>query len=150
DVTSIEANVRQIAQFRHWVRAHSDRFSLVTDVKSIHRAKTEGKLAVAFDLEGGVGLGGQLDMVSLYYDLGVRWMLIAYNRNNALGGGCQDNDSGLTKFGRSVITEMERVGMVVCCSHTGYRTAREVLDFATKPVIFSHSNVRTLREHPRN
>jgi len=89
-------------------------------------------------------------MVSLYYDLGVRWMLFAYNSNNALAGGCQDDDTGLTDFGRAVLEEMERVGMVVCCSHIGHRSAMEILERARKPVIFSHSNPRALRDHPRN
>lgn len=89
-------------------------------------------------------------MVELYYDLDVRWMLIAYNKNNALGGGCQDDDQGLTEFGRRVVREMERVGMVVCCSHTGYRTTMELMELATNPVIFSHSNPFGVKEHPRN
>src|SRR5690606_36645690 len=92
----------------------------------------------------------QPSLVSLYYELGVSWMLIAYNRNNAAGSGCQDEDRGLTDFGRMVIDEMTRVGMIVCCSHTGYRTAREVIDYSKNPVIFSHSNPRALRDHPRN
>ena len=67
-------------------------------------------------------------MVELYRDLGVRWMLIAYNQNNSLGGGCQDDDQGLTDFGRRVLDEMARVGMVTCCSHTGFRTTMEVME----------------------
>ena len=61
-------------------------------------------------------------MVSFYYDLGVRQMLMAYNRNSRAGGGCLDEDGGLTELGRHVIGEMNRVGMLVDCSHTGFRT----------------------------
>ncbi len=89
-------------------------------------------------------------MVELYRDLGVRWMLIAYNRNNLLGGGCQDVDRGLTKFGRTVVAEMERVGITVCCSHTGYRTTMDVMRRASRPVIFSHSNPLGVWKHKRN
>jgi membrane dipeptidase len=88
--------------------------------------------------------------VELYRDLGVRWMLIAYNKNNPLGGGCQDDDRGLSRFGRAVVTEMERVGMTVCCSHTGYRTTMDVMRHATRPVIFSHSNPLAVWQHKRN
>ena len=88
--------------------------------------------------------------VEIYDRLGVRWMLIAYNKNNTLGGGCQDEDSGLTEYGRQIIDEMAKVGMVLCCSHTGYRTAREAMEYSTRPVIFSHSNPRALHDHPRN
>jgi membrane dipeptidase len=77
-------------------------------------------------------------------------MLLAYNRNNRAGGGCQDEDTGLTVFGRRMLVEMARVGIVACCSHTGYRTAREAIDESPTPVIFSHSNARALVDHPRN
>jgi hypothetical protein len=77
-------------------------------------------------------------------------MLLAYNRSNRVGGGCQDEDMGLTPFGRDVVQEMERLDMLVCLSHTGHRTARDVLAMAQRPVIFSHSNPATLRPYPRN
>ena len=78
-------------------------------------------------------------------------MLLVYNRRNLAGSGCHDpEDEGLTDLGRAILAEMDRVGMVKCCSHTGYRTAREILDSTDRPVIFSHSNPRALRDHPRN
>jgi membrane dipeptidase len=77
-------------------------------------------------------------------------MLLAYNRNNRAGGGCQDEDAGLSAFGRRMLHEMARVGIVACCSHTGYQSAREAIDESPTPVIFSHSNARALVEHPRN
>jgi membrane dipeptidase len=108
------------------------------------------KLAVFFDLEGGNAVEKHPGLVTLFYELGVRWMLLAYNRNNALGGGCQDEDSGLTQYGRRIIDEMQRVGMVLCCSHTGYRTALEAIEYSRSPVIFSHSNPRGMWDHQRN
>ena len=82
----------------------------------------------------------QLSFVQTFYELGVRWMLIAYKRSNTAGGGCLDDDSGLTAIGRAIIDEMERVGMVLCLSHTGSKTALKALEYARHPVIFSHSN----------
>ena len=105
---------------------------------------------MGFDIEGANAIGDQLSLLGLYRDLGVRWMLLAYNRNNRAGGGCQDEDPGLTAFGRRMLHEMARVGIVACCSHTGYRTAREAIDESPTPVIFSHSNARALVDHPRN
>ena len=116
----------------------------------IEAARANGRLAIAFDIEGANAIGDQLELISLYHALGVRWMLLAYNRNNHAGGGCQDDDGGLTAFGRAMIREMERVGMQVCCSHTGHRTVRDVFDIATRPVIFSHSNPSAVHPHPRN
>lgn len=150
DAAPREDAIVLLADFRRWVRTHANHYVLVERADDIERARRDGKLAVCFNLEGGCALFGHASMVSLYYDLGVRWMLFAYNRNNELAGGCQDDDGGLTDFGREVLAEMERVGMVVCCSHIGERSALEILERATKPVIFSHSNPRTLWPHARN
>jgi membrane dipeptidase len=146
-----DTHLKQLAFFRHWIRRHADEFRLVGTVEEIKAAKLEGRLGVFFDIEGGNALDERLELVELYYELGVRWMLLVYNVTNPLGGGCQDpEDPGLTAFGRAVVREMERVGMLVCCTHVGRRTALDVLDMAERPVIFSHSNPRALVDHPRN
>lgn len=150
DAVPWENTPRMLAHFRRWIRQHPDDYALVTNVDDILQAKASGKLAVTFDIEGGCALAGQLSMVEQYYELGVRWMLMAYNRNNALGGGCQDDDQGLTAFGREVVAEMNRVGMVVCCSHTGFRTTMDVMEHSRQPVIFSHSNPLGVWQHKRN
>lgn len=150
DVLSIENHVRMLAHLRGWLRAHSDQYAIVTDAASIEEAVATGKLAVAFDIEGMNAIADQLTLIQLYYDLGVRWMLIAYNRNNLVGGGCQDDDAGLTPYGRDVIRELARVGMMLCCSHTGKQTALEAIELSPNPVIFSHSNPAALYRHPRN
>lgn len=142
--------VKTLAYFRRWIAAHPDELTLAGSVDDVLRAKRAGTLAVAFDLEGTEPLDGDLDMVSLYYDLGVRQMLMAYNRNNRGGAGCLDDDLGLTAFGRSVVEEMNRVGMLVDCSHTGYRSSMEMMEISSAPVVFSHSNPRALWDHGRN
>jgi len=139
-----------LADFRRWLRAHAADYVLVEGVADIEAAKRTGKLGVLFNIEGGNALHGHASMVSLYYELGVRWMLFAYNRTNALAGGCQDVDSGLTDFGREVLHEMERVGMIVCCSHIGERSALEIMELASRPVIYSHSNPLAKWPHARN
>ncbi len=150
DQTSADA-IGVLASFRRWIAGHSDKFVTVTTAADAIRAQSAGKLGICFDIEGMAVLDGQLDMVQLYYDLGVRWMLSAYNHANIAGGGCLDiEDGGLTDFGRSVVSEMNRVGMVVCASHAGYRTARELIDASSEPVIFSHSNPRSVWDSPRN
>ena len=107
-------------------------------------------MAVAFDIEGAKALNDSIEMVRIYYELGVRQMLFAYNINNAAGGGCHDEDSGLTAFGRSVVSEMNDVGMMVDCSRCGYRTTLEIMENSRDPVVFSHSNARKLWDHERN
>lgn len=147
---SIADHVRMLAHFRAWIRRHPERYLLVETAGDVARAKRSGRLGIFFDIEGARAIDDQLSLIALYYDLGVRWMLMAYNRNNLVGGGCLDDDGGLTEFGYAVIDEMERVGMVACCSHTGERTALDVIAHARNPVIFSHSNPRALWDHPRN
>lgn len=149
DVMDWRDTVKSLAAFRRWIMASPD-YQLVRSVDEIETARKAGKMAVTFDLEGMNALDGSLDMVQLYYDLGVRQMLFAYNRNNLAGGGCHDRDIGLTDFGRAVIAEMNRLGMVVDCSHTSYRTTMEAMEMSTAPVVFSHSNSRRLHDHERN
>lgn len=146
----VEDHIRMIAHFRRWLALRGADYMLATSTDDIERARQSGKLAVIFDIEGMNAVADQPSLVQLYYDLGVRWMLIAYNRNNRAGGGCQDADGGLTTFGRTILDEMARVGMVACCSHTGHRTAMDVMNYSARPVIFSHSNARAVHDHPRN
>lgn len=139
-----------LATFRHWIRQHGEHYVLVDTVKDIKQTKAQGRLAVMFDIEGGNAVAAHPGLVEIFYRLGVRWMLFAYNRNNKLGGGCMDEDSGLTEYGRQIIDEMDQVGMVLCCTHVGHRTAREAMEYSSKPVIFSHSNPSAVYQHVRN
>lgn len=151
DPTGFEGHIRVVAAMRHYLLARPDEYVLALSVDEILRAKAEDKLAVGFDIEGAVAIQDQLSTIQLFYDLGVRWMSMAYNKTNKLGGGCHDkNDPGLTEFGRQALDEMARVGMVACCTHTGYRTAMDVFEYSKNPAIFSHSNPRALKDHERN
>ena len=146
----VEDHLRVLAGMRRWLKERHEEYVLIATAADVERARATGRLAVGFDIEGANAIADKPSLVQLYYDLGVRWMLLAYNRNNRVGGGCQDEDTGLTPYGREVIAEMERVGMQVCCSHTGHRTVRDVFEVATRPVIFSHSCASAVHAHPRN
>ena len=150
DLMPWQSSVSTIAAFRHWLRAHRDQYLLIESFDDIAAARNSGRMAVAFDLEGMVALDGRIEMVEFYRTLGVRQMLFAYNRNNGAGGGCHDEDGGLTDFGRAVIDEMNRVGMTVDVSHCGYRTSMEAMERSKGPVVFSHSNASALKRHGRN
>ncbi len=149
DVMDWRDTLKSLAAFRRWIVA-AEGYRLVSSVAGVRRAKAAGELAVTFDLEGMNALDGSLDMVALYHALGVRQMLFAYNRNNLAGGGCHDQDTGLTDFGRAVIGEMNRLGMIVDCSHSAYTTTMEAMELSSAPCIFSHSNPRALCDHQRN
>jgi membrane dipeptidase len=143
-------HLQMLAHFRAWYGARPDRYVLAASAADIRAAKSSGRLAIVFDVEGMNALGGRPELVRDYYELGVRWMLIAYNRSNPAGGGCLGDDPGLSEFGRAAIAEMERAGMLLCCSHTGWKTAREAIEASRAPVILSHSNAHALWPHPRN
>ena len=114
-------------------------------------AQQQGRLVVGFDLEDTNPLGGEIGMIGAYYDLGVRSMLMTYNGQNLAGFGCHaPDDTGLTSFGRAVVEEMNRVGMMVDVSHCGYRTSMDALERTASPAIFSHSNMRAVWDHERN
>lgn len=146
----LETTIALLDHFRCWFGERDGDYRLVESAADIRAAKEGGQLAVAFDIEGAKPLGDDLSLIEQFYGLGVRWMLAAYNDNNAVGGGCLDDDPGLSDFGRAWVREMERVGMTVCCSHTGHRTARDIMEMAEKPVLLSHSNPAALHPHPRN
>lgn len=143
----------RLAKVRHEMSERSDKIALVDSVADIRAAKKSNKLAINFHFQGSEAVGRDLANVGAFYKLGVRWMLMAYNFQNNVGTGCieaQKNDIGLSQFGKDLIAEMNRVGMMVDCSHSGYRTTMDAMSLSTKPCIFSHSNPRALFDHPRN
>jgi membrane dipeptidase len=146
-----DEHLAMLDSFTTWLRERPAEYLLIHSAADIEAARNSGRLGVFFDVEGMFPLdGGRLDLVETFRSKGVGWMLVAYNRNNQSGGGCADDDCGLTDYGRAVIEEMNRVGMIICCSHTGHRTAMQVLEAAAGPVIFSHSNALALCDHYRN
>ncbi len=150
DVMDWQETLATLAAYRKWVCSNADRFMLISKTNDIDQARAEQKLSLSFDIEGMNALNGNTDMVSLYHALGVRQMLFAYNLNNTAAGGCHDKDSGLTAFGQQVVSEMNRVGMIVDCSHAGYTTTMDIMAESSKPVVFSHSNPSAIWDHQRN
>jgi len=150
DYNPLDQIVRVLAGFRSWLANHPEGFLLAQTVDDVRHAKSDGRLAVAFDLEGSMMLQDDLNMLRLFRDLGVRQMHLAYNRNNSVSGGCHDDDGGLSALGRRVVQHINELGIIMDCSHMGLRSSLDAMEVSTRPVVFSHSNVKTLRNHPRN
>ncbi|WP_236790852.1 dipeptidase [Amycolatopsis sp. GM8] len=147
----IADTIRVLSAFRRHVLTNPDRYLMVNSAEDVLTAQATGRLAVAFDLEDTRPLGGRVDTVQTYYDLGVRTMLLTYNQRNAAGSGCYDDpDGGLTEFGREVVAEMNRVGMVVDATHCSYRTSMDIFAASTAPVVLSHSATRAVHDDQRN
>lgn len=148
---SFKQHLDMASSFINWINDNSDRFALLTSFTSLEEALSDNRLVIFFDAEGTNVICHDLERLQILYDIGVRWMSLAYNEANAVTGGCMaGQDKGLTSFGKDVITEMNRIGIMVCCSHVGYKSALEVMEYSDKPVIFSHSNCHELWSHPRN
>lgn len=142
---------RLIGKVRRQMQAEPERYVLVDRVEDILAARRQGRLAVMFNFQGVGGLGEDLGLVEPYHRLGVRHMLLAYNQASPAADGCLERrDGGLTGFGRRLVAEMNRVGMIVDCAHTGRRATFEIMDASAQPVIISHANAAAVHDHPRN
>jgi membrane dipeptidase len=148
--TSGEA-LQRVASARKQVLSRPETLQLVSSADDVLHAQEAGLLAVAFHFEGTRCFERNPDLVESFYQLGVRHTLLAFNQANSAGGGCAEKaDGGLTNFGRRLVAEMERVGMLLDLSHTGRRTAMEAMEVSTRPVVFTHSNSNVLAPHFRN
>ena len=149
DMTPFETVVRVIAGFRNWLGHHTEEFVLVGTTDDILNARKNRQLAVSFDLEGSNMLLLDPAMVDLFASLGVRQMLLAYNRDNSCSGGCHGAGIGLTALGRKVVGAMNTAGIIIDSSHASKRSSLELMEISQRPVIFSHTNVKGIFDHPR-
>jgi len=151
DGQTVEETITTIAQERRYFLSQPQTFRLCASVGDILAAKAAGLLGVNFHFQGTNAFKRDVSLVEVFYQLGVRHALLAYNQKNHVGDGCHERvDGGLSRFGVALIGEMNRVGMLVDCSHTGYKTSMDALACSTAPVIFSHSNAAGVWQHDRN
>lgn len=150
DLMTQEDSLALINYFYKWIAEHKDEFCIVKKVRDIYESYSNNKLSIGFDIEGATILNGNLEMINDLYNLGVRQFLFAYNRNNAYAGGCLDNDPGLSVLGKKLVRMCNEVGMVIDCSHVGFKTSMEIMELSSAPVVFSHSNPIGMADHPRN
>ena len=118
----------------------------------IRKAKREGKIAALMGIEGGHAIENSLSALRDFYRLGIRYMTLTHNNTNDWADSSRDQakHNGLTDFGKEVVHEMNRLGMLVDVSHVSDKTMSDVLDIATAPIIASHSSARVFSNHPRN
>lgn len=130
--------------------AHQDFLIHCKRVEDIYRAHEEGKIAWVAVVEGAAPIENELDRIDILYGLGVRQLGITYSESNALGNGLkEDNDGGLTKFGKAAVERMNKVGMLIDVSHCGPKTAYDTVTYSQKPIIASHCGARALWDSKR-
>ena len=131
---------------------HKDQMELATTAADIRRIVKAGKISVFLTVEGGHTIDDDLRVLRMYYQLGVRSMTLTHSRNNNWADSATDKPvhNGLTDFGREVVREMNRLGMLVDVSHVADKTFYDTLSVTSKPVIVSHSSMRAISPVPRN
>jgi membrane dipeptidase len=149
---AIRATLEQIDIVKRLVQAYPDDLALALTADDVVRIHKAGKVASLIGVEGGHQIGGSLAALRSFYDLGARYMTLTHFKNNEFADSATDDPKwhGLRDFGRTVVHEMNRLGMLVDLSHVSPETMADALDVTKAPVIFSHSDARALADHPRD
>ncbi|MGE0425734.1 MAG: membrane dipeptidase, partial [Reyranellaceae bacterium] len=143
--------MKAVARWKGWFQEHGDLITPVHTTADIDRAKRESKVGIILGWQNSTGFGDHLPFVRLYKELGLGIVQLTYNTANTVGCGCfESSDGGLTDFGRELVHEMNRVGILVDLSHVGAKTADDAIRWSTKPVAYSHCLPSALKAHPRN
>jgi membrane dipeptidase len=149
---AVATTLEQIDFVRRMVGQYPDALELALTAADVERIFAAGKVASLMGAEGGHSIASSLGVLRSLYELGVRYMTLTHNSNVGWADSATDEPDcgGLSEFGRQVVGEMNRLGMLVDLSHVSVQTMRAALDTVTAPVIFSHSSARALCDHPRN
>lgn len=148
---AVQITLEQIDVIKRLVEYNSQHFALVRSTKELKQMHKEGRIASLIGVEGGHALGNSLAVLRTFYNLGARYLTITHSCDTpwATGTNTQKQD-GLSTFGKSVIKEMNRLGMIIDLSHTSMNTAKAALNASHAPVIFSHSSAFSLCNSTRN
>ena len=149
---AIRATLEEIDTVKRLVKAYPSDLELATTAADIVRIHKAGKVASLIGIEGGHQIGGSMAALRQFYDLGARYMTLSHFKNNEFADSATDDPKyhGLNDFGRAVVHEMNRLGMLVDLSHVSPETMSAAIRASRAPVIFSHSGARTVDDHPRN
>jgi len=148
---SLPETMDLIADYYRLFDERPDWIMQVRSAEDIHKAKVRGCAGMIFGFQDTNAINGNLRMLAVYHALGVRIIQLTYNDENAVGCGCMvPEDKGLTPFGREVVAEMNRLGMLVDLSHCGHKTTMDAIEASKGPVAFTHANPLALAKSPRN
>jgi len=150
--TAVTTVLEQIDLARRMIAAYPRALELALTATDVERVFASGQVASLLGAEGGHAIAGSLGVLRMLYALGVRYMTLTHNANVGWADAATDQKAagGLTDFGRDVVREMQRMGMLVDLSHVSPDTMHDTLDVAAAPVIFSHSSARAVCDNPRN
>src|ERR1700730_6760509 len=149
---AVDRALVQIDAVREQVRKHPNDMLLATTAAEIREARQQAKIAALLGVEGGHMINSNLAVLRSYAALGVRYMTLTHSGNSEWADSSTDKPAhnGLTDFGKEVVREMNRLGVMVDISHVSDKTFRDVLEVSKAPVFASHSSCRAICDHPRN
>ncbi len=149
---AVTAVLEQIDLARRMIVRYPEAFGIALTADDVEQVFASGRVASLLGAEGGHAIAGSLGVLRTLYALGVRYLTLTHNANVGWADSATDEPQagGLTGFGRDVVREMQRIGMLVDLSHVSVSTMSDALDIAQAPVIFSHSSARALTDSPRN
>jgi membrane dipeptidase len=144
------ATVHNITRMKSLIRENSDLLSLVRSSADIVQARRDGKTGIVLGFQNTHAFEDHLGHIEAFHDMGVRVVQLCYNTQNLIGTGCYERDGGLSGYGREVVAEMNRVGMLIDLSHVGPKTSEETILESKQPVAYTHCLPAGLKQHPRN
>jgi membrane dipeptidase len=149
---AVLATLEQIDVTKRLISANSGALQLALTADDVETSVASGRIASLLGMEGGHSIGSSLGALRQMYDLGARYMTLTHSKNTPWADSATDTPEhdGLTEFGKDVVREMNRLGMLVDLSHVSEATMMDALDTAVAPVIFSHSGARAINGHARN
>lgn len=148
----LRETLEQIDLVKAIVARYPETFALARTAADVRRIHAAGRIASMIGVEGGGQIDGSLTVLRTYRDLGAGYLTLTHSKTIAWADSATDDPKhgGLTDFGRKVVRELNRLGMLVDLSHVSEDTMRDALETTRAPVIFSHSNARAIADHPRN
>jgi membrane dipeptidase len=149
---AVQMTIEQIDIVKKLAARYPADLGMAYSADDIVRLHKEGRIASLIGVEGGHQIDDSLPVLRAYYDLGARYMTLSHATNNHFADSATDNPAhgGLTPFGKAVVAEMNRLGMLVDLSHVSADVMRQALAISQAPVIYSHSGARAVNDHPRN
>ena len=140
-----------IGDWQRLFREHDDLITPVRTANDILEAQQENKIGIIFGFQNCSPLEDDLRNVQIFHELGVRIMQLSYNNQSLLATGCYEtDDAGITRFGRQVISEMNRVGMVIDMSHSAEKSTLQAIEISTRPIAITHANPSSFHDALRN
>ncbi len=146
-----EESFEKINYWHRLFKEHHDIIAHAKTTEDILHAKKNNKVAIIFGFQNSAPIANDIFLIEKFFEAGVRFMQLTYNNQTPLAGGCfEPKDSGVSRFGKAVIEEMNRLGMIVDLSHAGKKTCLDTIEISNKPVAISHANPSFFHKSIRN